>query len=253
MNDFIHTFERNDPWFVRRLNPKARVRLFCFPFAGGGASIYRDWSQKLPEEIEVWAIQYPGRENRISEPPIDSLNIIVAKLFNKILPYLNVPYAFFGHSLGAKIAFETAKKLSIDEGLHPVCLFVSGSRAPHLEARLKMHELNETDFINSLRWYAGTPEAVLQDRELMDLFLPMLRADFILDGKFTSDPDEKADFPIYAFAGDNDVIAPVDEVKEWSRFTNGCFEMQVFNGDHFFFRRVQPLMFEPMIRVLHSI
>jgi Predicted thioesterase involved in non-ribosomal peptide biosynthesis len=236
---------------VRKSRPGAAVRLFCFPFAGGGASIFRRWHENLPGEIEVCAVQYPGRENRISEHPIDNLHVIVTTLFNLLLPRMDIPYAFFGHSLGAKIAFEIAKKLSRERGYPPVCLFVSGSRAPHIKAKLQLHRLEESEFINSLRRYAGTPEAVLRDRELMDVFLPMLRADFILDEKFDSDPGEKVDFPIYAFAGDSDEIAPLNEVEEWRRFTKGHFALKVFKGDHFFFRNVQPLLFESMIRILH--
>jgi medium-chain acyl-[acyl-carrier-protein] hydrolase len=236
---------------VRKPVPGAAVRLFCFPFAGGGASTFRDWPERLPGEMEVCAVQYPGRENRISEPPIDNLHVMVNTLFHLLLPRLDIPYAFFGHSLGARIAFETAKKLSKERGCHPDCLFVSGSRAPHIRAKLQLYQMEDSEFINSLRRYAGTPEAVLQDSELMNIFLPMLRADFVLDEKFDSDPGERVEFPIYAFAGDNDEIAPLHEVEAWRRFTNGHFEMKVFKGDHFFFKKVQPLLFESMIKILH--
>lgn len=202
-------------------NPRSRAafRLFCFPYAGGGASIFRQWPENLPEIIEVCAIQYPGRENRISETPIDNLQVIVTKVFNILLPWMDIPYAFFGHSLGAKIAFEIAKKLSMESGYQPACLFVSGCRAPHISAKQQIYNLEKNEFINSLRRYAGTPESVLQDRELMNIFLPMLRADFMLDEKFNSNPGEKVEFPIYAFAGDNDEIAPLHEVEEWRQLT----------------------------------
>lgn len=251
MSITLQTRQKNNPWLlVRKPRPRAAIRLFCFPFAGGGASIFREWPEKLPGDIEVCAVQYPGRENRIRESPVDNLHVIVTTLFNLLLPRMDIPYAFFGHSLGAKIAFETAKKLSKERGYHPACLFVSGSRAPHITAKLQLHQLGETEFINSLRRYAGTPEVVLQNRELMNVFLPMLRADFILAEKFDSDPSEKVEFPICAFVGDNDEIAPLHEVEEWRRFTNGHFEMKVFKGDHFFFKSVQSLLFESMIKVL---
>ena len=253
MNITRQSCQRNNSWLIqRKTNPRAVCRLFCFPYAGGGASVFRRWSEKLPDEIEVCAVQFPGRENRISEPPIDNLHLLATTMFNLLLNRMDLPYAFFGHSLGAKIAFEVAKKLSRERGYAPVCLFVSGCRAPHIPAKRQLHHLEDQEFINSLRRYAGTPEAVLQDRELIKVFLPVLRADFVLDEKFLANPADKVEFPIYALAGDRDEIAPLQEVAEWQQFTRGTLEMKIFKGDHFFFKNVEPLMFEHMLKVLHA-
>ena len=120
---------RNSPWVIpEKRNPKTRLRLFCFLYAGGGASIFRQWSENMPEGVEVCAVQLPGRENRIAEPPFRILASLVEAMVEALAPYFDVPFAFFGHSLGAKIAFELVRELRRKKGIQPVHLFVSGAR-----------------------------------------------------------------------------------------------------------------------------
>lgn len=235
---------------VRKPRADAKMRLFCFPFAGGGASVFRQWSEKLPDLIEVVAVQYPGRENRIVEPPIDNLDVIVSTVCELVFKKADKPFAFFGHSLGAKTAFEVAKKLEKERSCRPEYLFVSGSRAPDIPAKLQLHKMDDERFIDSLRLYAGTPDEVLENRELTDLFLPMLRADFVLDETFDSASGEKTDSPIYVFAGSDDNIAPLAEVEKWKDFTNAGYGKKIFNGGHFFFKDAIDEILDCICRVL---
>lgn len=240
MNKPINITGNHEKWLItKKTGRRATFRLFCFPFAGGGASVFRLWQSSFPEDVEVISVQYPGRENRISERPIADLHALVACITDVLMPRSDLPFAFFGHSLGAKIAFETSKELFKRNGLYPLCLLVSGCRAPHLSVDRKIHHLDDKEFVESLRLYNGTPEAVLKNTELMDIFLPMLRADFILDEKYTSEIGVKINCPIYAFGGDQDIIAPFSSIREWSRFTEKEFKATLFNGGHFFFKDQQ--------------
>ena len=183
-----------DPWVVRpRRNPQNdslrqaglrqsdSLRLFCFPYAGGGALVYRTWPDGLPFGVEVCAVQLPGREKRIMEPPYTRLAPLVQKLALVLIPYLDRPFTFFGHSMGALISFELVRQLRRQYGLGPAHLFVAGHRAPKIpNPGLPIYQLPEADFIARLRCFGGLPEVVLQDAELKDVFVPLLRADIEL-------------------------------------------------------------------------
>ena len=122
-----------DSWVVRpKPNPLARMRLLCLPYGGGGASIFRDWPQRLPDFVEVCAIQLPGRENRLREPSFTDVPGVVQALTQVLPPFLNIPFAFFGHSLGALIVFELARQLRRENGNEPIHLFISGQCAPQI-------------------------------------------------------------------------------------------------------------------------
>ncbi|HET8842609.1 MAG TPA: thioesterase domain-containing protein, partial [Ktedonobacteraceae bacterium] len=149
----------NKSWFsVSRLKAQARLRLLCFPYAGGGASIFRAWAAKLPAEIDCWAIQLLGRENRFLEAPAQRMNILLEQLVPVLLPYLDEPYAFFGHSMGALICFELTHELIRLGYEPPVHLLVSSHRAPHLPpTKSTTHLLPEREFLEEVRKLQGTP------------------------------------------------------------------------------------------------
>src|SRR5436305_4022919 len=166
-------------WFGSyKPRPETTLRLFCFPYAGGGAMIYRNWADYLPASIEVCPIQLPGRGNRLKEPAYTNLRNLVDELANSLAPYLEKPFAFFGHSMGAKIVFELARELKRRHGLEPVHLFASGCRAPHIPYdKPTTFDLPEDKFIEELRSLNGTPKEALENSELMQILTPILRAD----------------------------------------------------------------------------
>ncbi|HEX8092144.1 MAG TPA: thioesterase domain-containing protein, partial [Blastocatellia bacterium] len=159
--------------------PKARLRLFCFPYAGGNTQIFRSWVNALPESVEACPIQLTGRAPRLMEKPFTRLLPLAHAIAEGMLPYCDKPFAMFGHSMGAMLSFEVARYLRSHSGAEPAQLFVAGRRAPHIpDTEPRTYNLPEPEFIEELRRINGTPQAVLDNEELMQLFLPVLRADF---------------------------------------------------------------------------
>ncbi len=228
-------------WVFRpKPNPQARLRLFCLPYAGGGASMFRTWPAHLPSDIEVWAIRLPGRENRLSESPFTHLSPLLQTLIDVLRPHLNIPFALFGHSMGATISFELARRLRREKLTGPVHLFISGRQAPQMPRSMPIiHHLPRTEFIDELRVYQGIPEVVFQEAELMELLLPVIRADFTLVETYVHTAEDTLTCPISAFAGQEDETTPIDEVDLWRTQTSGRFTMRVYPGDHFFLRDVE--------------
>ncbi len=222
------------PWLLARPGEQDEIRLFCLPYAGGGASIYREWTRALPAGAGVYPIQLPGRENRIAEPLLYTMEELVEAVSEAIAPYLQRPFILFGHSVGARIAFELARSLRRKWRLRPCHLLVSGSRAPHLPESTPLHRLPDDAFVKELRRFSGTPEVVLQNRELMEIFIPILRADFTVSETYTYAEDAPLDCPIAAFGGTGDPEADPEEIAAWVHHTGGDFTMEMFEGDHFF-------------------
>ncbi|OPX40654.1 MAG: putative thioesterase [Desulfobacteraceae bacterium 4484_190.3] len=241
----------NTPWLILgKPKRRTRLRLFCFPYAGGGASIFRQWQENMPEGIEVCPVQLPGRENRITEPLFTRLSSLVDAIAKGLDPYFDVPFAFFGHSIGAKIAFELARELRRKKGVQPVHLFVSGSRPPHIPEPRPLHMLPEHEFVRELRRYSGTPEAVMQSRDLMEMYLPILRADFSIDETYIYYEDDPLECPVSAFGGNEDKEANREELDAWRQHTLGPFTLQMFQGNHFFLKSSQSLLLDSISEVL---
>ena len=243
---------RYDAWVrCSQPHPQARLRLFCFPYAGGGASIYRTWSAGLPRDIEVCAIQLPGRENRLSDPPFIRLTLLVRTLAQVLGPYLDIPFAFFGHSMGALLSFELARHLRRQKRSGPVHLFVSGHRAPQLpDPDPPIHRLPDPMFVAELRRLNGTPEEVLQNAELRQLVLPVLRADFAICETYDYSSEEPLDCPIFAFGGTQDDEVSRDELGAWREQTSSSFRLRMFPGDHFFLHSAQALLMQDIAEEL---
>ena len=214
--------------------PAARCRLICFPYAGGGALIFRLWHEYLPSYVEVCPVKLPGRDNRIREPLFDDISLLVRTMEKGLTPFLDKPFAFFGHSLGAIIAFELMKRLRKQNMPLPFHLFVSGRRAPQIKPGPSIHHLPEEQFIEKIRNYGGTPEVVFQEQQLMDIFLPILRADFSLNDSHTYRPEKLFNCPITAFYSPNDKIAEKAYVEEWEKQTTSKFDLHMIEGGHFF-------------------
>ncbi|WP_426454321.1 thioesterase II family protein [Paenibacillus sp. S-38] len=223
-------------WIVRTSSTERPVfRLFTLPYAGGSASIYREWAKSLPQSIEVCSIQLPGRESRLFETPYMTLQPMMEKICEVIRPLLDIPYALFGHSMGALIAYETARRLQ-SEGHPPVHLFVSAQSAPHRRkpAEELRHLLPDDRFIEKLRSLEYTPEEVLRNRELMELLLPMLRADFSVCDTYRFTPGEQLQCPVSAFGGDADKGISLESLEAWGECTEDGFSLRMVQGDHFF-------------------
>ncbi|MEA5621015.1 thioesterase II family protein [Cronbergia sp. UHCC 0137] len=223
-------------WFIiPQPNPQAKLRLFCFPYAGGGASVFREWNKELNPKIEICTVQLPGRENRLLEPVFNRLQPLINALGQAILANLNQPFAFFGHSMGSLICFELACYLRRVYGLTPVHLFVSGRIAPHLPtSRPAIHNLPPTEFVKELSRLNGTPTAVLENRELMELLSPTLRADFAVLETYTYTESAPFSCGITAFGGVEDQEVSQEELLAWKKHTISKFSLQMLPGDHFF-------------------
>lgn len=218
-----------------RVNRSAKLRLVCFPYAGGGAGIFRAWPDFTLPTVEVWAAQPPGREARIGESALRQIAPVVEGLANAMRPLLDRPFAFFGHSMGALLAFELARSLRTAHGKQPLCLFVSGAGAPHQPLRRELiHDKDETGFAEGLRRMNGVPAALLEDPELWRVFSPTLRADMTLCETYRPAPGEPLDCPLSAMGGLEDPDVLREDLDAWRQHTRGPFQVRMLPGDHFF-------------------
>lgn len=221
-----------------RPNPRAQIRLVCVPYAGGAASVFRGWAAGLPAEVEVRAVQLPGREDRFREPRFTRMEPVIKGLAGALGSSPSVPYALFGHSLGALVAFELARELSRRGAPGPAHLFVSAHVAPHLHHTVApLHRLPDPEFLDELsRRYQGIPDVVRRDAELMDLFLPLLRADWEILGTYVYAEGPPLCCPITAFGGREDREVDREALGAWDRQTTGPFRLEMVPGGHLFLR-----------------
>lgn len=223
------------PWLIRAPSPQRRMRLFCFSYAGGNAFNYVRWQDALDPAIEVCAVQLPGRGARIAEAPISSLPILLRALAPEIARLDDLPSAFFGHSVGALVAFELARYLRLHGMQLPLRLFVSGCQAPQFRSPSRqLHTLPDDAFIEVLRQYAGTPPEVLDSRELISLLLPTIRADFALAENYRYRFAPLLPIPISTFAGTTDDNKAPGQVDGWQKETSHACQTTWFEGGHFF-------------------
>lgn len=240
-----------NPWLVRREGPARTLRLFCFPYAGGSAASYAHWQAALPERVEVCALQLPGRGSRFHEAPAASLPALVDALADVVAGQGTLPFAFFGHSLGGLLAFETARRLRTLGAPQPVHLFVSGTSAPARRGAARgLHALPDAALVEELRRYNGTPPEVLANAELMALVLPALRADFALAERYRYEPAAPLDVPLTVLAGADDRVAPPAQADGWRDETRAAFRQLRFDGDHFFIHAQSPAVIGCVSRLL---
>ncbi len=222
--------------FVPRPRAGATLRLFCFSPAGYGASIYRDWARRLPDDIEVCAVRLPGRENLRQHPLLSTFEPLVDTATRIIAPYLDRPFAIFGHSMGSWVGFEVARRVRASAGTQPVHLFVSGRRAPHVEgSQPPIHELPEDELIAEIqRRYGGIPDAVLSEPELLALTLPILRADLaaLHSYRYVSGPPYDCDITCFTGADDREIATA--GMEAWGEHTAGTFVLTTLPGGHFY-------------------
>lgn len=226
-----------NPWIVRsRSAPEPRLRLFCVPCAGRGAALYRGWPEFSGSEMELCALQLPGRESRFRETPFIRMSDVVERAAEALEPHLDLPFVLFGHSMGAILCFELARLLRRRYGVGPIHLFVSARRAPQLaDPQPPLHRLPDARFIAEIdRRYNGLPREVMANTELMELLLPMLRADVQMIETYAYEPGLPLDCPITAFGGVEDSGLRIEDLEGWRAHTNSHFETKLFPGDHFF-------------------
>lgn len=229
----------------------AKLRLFCFPYAGGGASVFSTWPHGLPLEIAVAGMQLPGRESRVAEEPFTRLAPLLEAIVADLSPPLDPPFAFFGHSMGALIAFELTRHLRRQGAPLPIHLLLSADRAPHLPSRsAPIHHLETGEFLTELRRLNGTPETVLANRELMEFLVPALRADFAICETYVYSPEDALDCPISCFGGRGDSEATREELIEWCLHTRGPFALHMLPGDHFYLHHSRQILLKAILREL---
>jgi medium-chain acyl-[acyl-carrier-protein] hydrolase len=232
-------------------NPKASLRLLCLPYAGGSAMLFRTWPNLLPPDIEICAIELPGRGVRIREPPFTRMDPLVAGLAEAVKSILDKPFAIFGYSLGAMIGFELARYLRQTANNKPVHLFVAGRQAPQIPpARPPRYNLPDAEFIEELGRLNGTPKEIFEHPELTQLMLPMLRADFELVETYSYRSGPPLDVPISAYGGLEDPETPRNELEAWREQTTASFRLQMFPGDHFFLNTSPSVVIQSLAREL---
>lgn len=222
-------------WFRRFHSPaRARVRLLCFPHAGASASAYYAMSAALAgAELDVAAVQYPGRQDRRREPLVDDIAVLAARVYDVLDGRTGPPIALFGHSMGATVAFEVARRLEA-AGTPPLALFVSGRRAPSQARPERVHLGDDASVIAEVERLSGADARILRDPEMAELLLPVLRADYRAIERYRCHADSLLGCPVSVFTGDADPLTTVDEAAAWRDHTTGPVSLDVFSGGHFF-------------------
>ncbi len=223
--------------FLRRgSSSEAHARLYCFPFAGGSAAVFAAWGEELKPGIDVWSAQPRGRGMRLHEPLHRSVKEMAEDYMQVIRANLDLPFAFYGHSLGGLLAFELTLQLEAEGLALPTHLFVGASVPPVLGLiHSRISHLPDEGFMTAVRErYSGIPEAVLREPELLELFLPGLKADFAAHETFDRSNMRQVHCPITAFAGSDDPVIEPAIMRDWGQHTLADFDLRTVPGDHFF-------------------
>lgn len=222
---------------------KPRFRLFCFPYAGAGAAVYRTWGTALPQ-VEVCAIRLPGRETRLREQPYTNLNELSATLVDVLLPKMDVPFAFWGHSMGSMVGFETARQLRSRGYALPAHLFVSAWSGPQLGRALPpLNALPDAQFVDAIQErYGGIPAAIIAEPDLLAMFVPILRADLTIMERYQYVDEPPLGCSLSAFGGDQDRTTNTTDLAAWSEQSNDFWGTRIFPGGHFYLQTQQPVV-----------
>ena len=231
-------------WFRGYRRVPGGLPLFCFPHAGGAASYFHPWSAALAPGIEVLAVQYPGREDRAAEPCITDIAVLADQIHAALGSSLPQRFAFFGHSMGAILAFEVARRIARQEGRGPAHLFVSGRLAPPWRSFRNLHRGGIPAMIGELRSLGGTDPRILDDSEALELILPAMLADYTASETYRFEPGPPLSCDITAMIGDHDQLNAAGDAAAWSAHTTGAFNLQVYPGGHFYLDDCRPRVLE---------
>ena len=242
-----------NPWLVRfEHRPQAQLRLFCFPYAGGGASLFRQWSALFPPEVEVYAVQLPGREDRQREEAFTAVPALIAALSQNLEPLLDRPFAFFGHSLGGLLSFELTRCLRRQSGLLPLRLFIAACRAPQsLELSFPIAGLPDAEFLAQVQLrYGGLPRVVLDEPELLQLVLKVLRSDLKALESYHYLLEPPLACAISVFGGADDPVVSLEELENWQLQTRQDLQLTSLPGGHFFLNSARPQIIRGIVATL---
>lgn len=238
---------------IPRPNPGAKARLFCFPYSGAAAAIFYPWADVLPPSTEVCPVQLAGHGTRMSEPLASRLAPLVEAVAAGLAPYMDKPFAFFGHSMGALLSFELARHLRRQGQPGPIHFFASGHGAPQLPDRNPpLHQLPEPELLAKLRELNGTPEEILKHAELRQLLIPILRADFAVCETYVYRPELPLACPISAYGALGDDYVNREELQGWREQTSAAFSIRMFPGDHFYLNTARPYLLQALARELEQ-
>lgn len=225
---------QNSLWLCRyQQAPHARVRLVCFPHAGGSASYFYPVAQALSPDTDVIAVQYPGRQNRRHEPCLENISDLADHVYRELRAE-PAPVAFFGHSMGAIVAFEVARRMERDSGTGPAVLFASGRRGPSSYREENVHQRDDAGVIAEIRALGGTDSALLRDSEVLEMVLPAIRADYRAIERYACAPEATIGAPVTVMTGTADPRTSLAEAQAWRGHTTGRFTLLTYPGGHFF-------------------
>lgn len=236
--------------WVELLSPSrgCALRVFCFPYAGGSAQVFRPWQRHFPAKVDICPVHLPGRGKRISETPFTRIKTIVKAIADAVFEGPQEPFAFYGHSMGALISFELARELRRRSAIGPRHLFLSARRAPTVpDPEGPTYNLPNDEFLAELRRLNGTPPELFEMPEARELFLPMLRADFEMVDTYVYEDEKPLSCPITVYGGMQDDFVTPEDMGEWQKQTSSTFVKRMFSGDHFFIHHPTSQFFNALL------
>ena len=241
-------------WLVVPMpRPQAKLALYCLPFAGGSSNSFRAWASLLPPAVELRAVELPGHGSRLTENLYRRIDDIIPPLAEAVAASADRPFALFGHSMGALLGYELVLKLQEMNAQIPIHVFLSGHGAPTLPEREEpIHQLPKPEFLAKIRQYNGTPHEVLENRELMELMEPILRADFEVCETYQPTAVRKIDAHLTAMGGISDPGAPRSDLEAWKDFTDKTFNVRMFPGDHFYLLQQKMTLLQAILQDINK-